>query len=146
MEFKKDDSGTIPESSDRSLAAGCFIKLSIKWGPVHTGLHSGKSFLPIPLFESNLYFVMCLKKTKFPHKYRFHILLGSIARRNSHSARAFLNSIGALGTFPAVKSKNAPTAITVRTSSLSRYSVIHFSCNGTPSPTINKSGLLLFIR
>ena len=33
MEFKKDDSGTIPESSDGSLAAGyLFYKLSIKWG------------------------------------------------------------------------------------------------------------------
>lgn len=41
MEFKKDDSGTIPESSDRSLAAGCFIKLSIKWGPVQVSEEGG---------------------------------------------------------------------------------------------------------
>ncbi|MCP2036902.1 hypothetical protein L1279_003960, partial [Planomicrobium sp. HSC-17F08] len=35
MESKKDDSGTIPKSSDRSLAAGyLFYKLSIKWGAV----------------------------------------------------------------------------------------------------------------
>ena len=38
MESKKDDSGTIPKSSDRSLAAGYpFYKLSIKWGAVQLG-------------------------------------------------------------------------------------------------------------
>lgn len=48
MESKKDDSGTIPESSDRSLAAGyLFYKLSTKWGEDHY-----KAILPFLLQQN----------------------------------------------------------------------------------------------
>ncbi len=53
MESKKDDSGTIPESSNRSLAAGYLsYKLSTKWD-------ADQPLLPLSIYAASDNIVIC---------------------------------------------------------------------------------------